>query len=370
MKYCISRLFALFSMPLCVITPASAIQLQQIASGFSLPVLVTSARDGSNRLFVVEQGGKILVLRNGRKRPTPFLNISKRVSRGGEQGLLSVAFHPKFRRNRKLYINYTDTKGRTNVVEYKTFRENRNRVDTRTRRSILRVAQPFENHNGGFLAFGSDGYLYIGLGDGGSGGDPGNRAQNLGLLLGKMLRIDVNTSRGYRIPATNPFVGVRGVRKEIWASGFRNPWRYSFDRATGRLFAGDVGQGAIEEIDIVEPGANYGWRLFEGSSCFDPSLGCQTTGLTFPISEYSHSEGEAVTGGYVYRGVSAPSLAGKYFFADFGSGRLWSLEETTPGTWTRTVLQDTALNISSFGEDEAGDVLVVDYGGGIYRITD
>jgi glucose/arabinose dehydrogenase len=234
---------------------------------------------------------------------------------------------------------------------------------------LLTVDQPFENHNGGQIQFGPDGFLYIGFGDGGGGGDPAGNGQNLGTLLGKILRIDVESSQHYAVPPDNPFVGQAGIRPEIWAFGFRNPWRFSFDRSMGRLFVADVGQASFEEVELVAKGANYGWNVMEGAHCYPPpSTGCNTSGLELPIAEYSHSEGSSITGGYVYRGTANQELRGRYVFGDFGSGRIWQLRETSPGTWTRSLLLDTDLNISCFGLDSTGEILVVDYGGNVFRL--
>ena len=303
------------------------------ASGLSKPVFVTSARDGTGRLFIVEQTGKIRIYLNGAVLATPFLSIGSQVSKGYEQGLLGLAFHPSYKSNRKLYVNFTDVNGNTVIREYRASSTNRNVVATSTARTILKVTQPYANHNGGMLAFGPDGYLYIGLGDGGSGGDPGNRAQNVNTLLGKILRINVNSTTSttnYTSPSSNPYVGRTG-RNEIWQIGLRNPWRFSFDRANGNLWIGDVGQGSWEEIDRAVRtssgagrGVNWGWRVLEGFHCYNPSTGCSTTGKTRPVLEFDHGGGRcSVTGGYVYRGKLVPALVGGYVFADFCSGEIW-----------------------------------------------
>jgi glucose/arabinose dehydrogenase len=301
---------------------------------------------------------------------TPFIDIRSRVAGGGERGLLGLAFHPSHASNRRFFLSYTRTSGgqlQSVIAEYQASAADPNTADT-AERVVLTVDQPFDNHNGGQIQFGPDGYLYIGLGDGGSGGDPHGNGQNLGTLLGKLLRIDVDSTQPYAVPPDNPFVGQGGARAEIWALGFRNPWRFSFDPTTGRLFAGDVGQGSFEEVDIVVKGGNYGWNVMEGLHCFSPPTGCNTSGLELPIAEYDHTEGISITGGYVYRGTLIPELAGRYVFGDFGSGRVWQLTEGTAGTWTRALLLDTSLNISSFGRDAAGEILVVDYNGGVYRL--
>ena len=255
------------------------------------------------------------------------------------------------------------------IAEYHVSAANPNLADPASERILMTVQQPFANHKGGQLAFGPDGYLYIAMGDGGSGGDPNNNAQNKNQLLGKILRIDVNGAQPYAIPPSNPFVGVPNTKPEIFAYGFRNPWRFSFDRLNGRLFAGDVGQGEREEVDIVTSGANYGWRIMEGSNCFNPSSNCPTAGLTLPISEYGHNEGVAVIGGYVYRGDALSPFYGKYFFGDFGSSNVWTLEEQANGTFVRSLLLNAGFPISSFGEDDDGQLYVVNFGGEVYRLA-
>jgi glucose/arabinose dehydrogenase len=355
-----------------------------VASGLSQPVLVTHSGDGTGRLFIVQQGGRVRIVQNGALLGGSFIDLTNSVSKGSEQGLLGLAFHPQYETNRKFYVSFTLTNGDSAINEYRASPTNPNIVQSGSGRRILTVAQPAANHNGGHIAFGSDGYLYIGFGDGGGSGDPGNRAQNLNTLLGKMLRIDVNgTSAGkaYRIPSTNPYVGTTGL-DEIWARGLRNPWRWSFDRLTGDLWIGDVGQGKWEEIDRSKRtssgagrAANYGWRVMEGRHCFSPSSGCSTAGKVLPIAEYSHSSGSAyrcsVTGGYVYRGSTYPDLVGVYLFADYCTGEIFAISSaaTYPGTAVRE--RDTSMSISSFGEDEYRRLYVVDRGGGrVYRIVD
>jgi glucose/arabinose dehydrogenase len=349
--------------------------LRTLGTGFDVPILATHAGDGSNRIFVVEQRGRIRLLSGG-PAGTPFLDIHTLVLCCGERGLLGLAFHPSFKTNKKFYVNYTRVGDGATVIDEYRVTTNPNVVSTSTRRQILVIAQPFENHNGGGLAFGPDGYLYIGMGDGGSGGDPQDRAQNLNSLLGKMLRIDVNgTSSGkaYRIPSTNPFVGRAGL-DEIWALGLRNPWRWSFDRLTGDLWIADVGQADWEEVDRASRsfgggrGINYGWDDMEGRHCFEPKSGCITAGRTLPLAEYSHALGCSVTGGYVYRGLREPLLYGGYFFGDFCSGRIWAFAANAPPEAAEVQILDTALNISSFGETEASELLVVDRNGGIYQL--
>jgi glucose/arabinose dehydrogenase len=360
--------------------PSSAhIRLTLRASGLSQPVFVTSAHDGTGRIFIVEQTGRIRILKNGRVLSTPFLNLASKVSGGSEQGLLGLAFHPSFRTNRKLYVNYTNLAGDTVIREYRASSTNPNVVNTATGRTLLTIDQPYANHNGGMLAFGPDGYLYIGMGDGGGAGDPGDRAQNTGSLLGKMLRIGVNTTSPglpYHIPATNPFVGVAG-RDEIWQLGLRNPWRWSFDRATGALWIGDVGQDSWEEIDRAfrtSSGAgrraNWGWNILEGTHCYPPSVSsCDTSGKAGPLLEYDHGNGRcAVTGGYVYRGSAIPALVGGYVFGDYCSGEIWVVAANAAAPATKTLLLDTSLAISSFGENASGELFVTDLGGRLYRV--
>jgi len=346
--------------------------LDSIVTGLSLPVFVTHAGDGSNRLFILEQAGRIRIFQNGSLLGTPFLDIQNRVTSGGERGLLGIAFHPDYQNNRRFFLNYTNNRPtlKTIIAEYQTSASNPNVAQT-TERVLLEINQPFDNHNGGQLLFGPDGYLYIGMGDGGSGGDPQNNAQNLDSLLGKILRIDVDGTQPYANPPTNPFVNRAGA-DGAWAFGLRNPWRFSFDRVTGRLFVGDVGQTTREEVDIIEKAGNYGWRRYEASLCYNPTSGCENPTpefpFQFPIAEYGRSEGVSVTGGHVYRGRMFPELTGTYLFSDYGSGRIWGLTETSRGTWTRTELLRSGLNVSSFGEDEVGEIYVVHHSGSIHRI--
>src|SRR6185369_4121436 len=297
-----------------------AIKLSNVVSGLSSPVGMESAHDGSGRFFVLQQAGAIRIVQNGSLISTPFLDITPLVESGGEKGLLGLAFHPGFTTNRKFYVDYTHRSGgqlQTVIAEYLVSTADPNVADPSSARILLTIDQPFDNHNGGQLAFGADGFLYIGMGDGGSGGDPFGNAQNTNALLGKILRIDVNsTSAGkqYAIPAGNPFV-TGGGAPEVYAYGLRNPWRFSFDTPTSRLFVGDVGQDAFEEVDIVEIGKNYGWNIMEGTHCYNATT-CSSTGLTPPITDYSHSEGESVTGGFVYRGSAIPGMVGRYVFGD------------------------------------------------------
>jgi glucose/arabinose dehydrogenase len=347
--------------------------LEPIANGFANPVSVTHA--GDNRLFITLQAGQIVIFDGTRILPQPFLDIRSLVTSGNERGLLSVAFHPHYAENGLFYVNYTNLSGDTVVARYAVSPSDPNRANPSSAVPILGVTQPFQNHNGGQLQFGPDGYLYIGMGDGGSGGDPGNRAQNLGNLLGKMLRIDVDSGSPYAIPPSNPFIGFTGARPEVWSYGLRNPWRFSFDRATGDLWIADVGQGTWEEIDFQAAtsigGENYGWRRMEGSHCFIPSSNCNTGTLVLPVIEYDHDEGCSVTGGYVYRGTRSPRFAGTYLYGDFCSGRIWGATRNANGTVTSRQLLDVTFNISTFGQDVNGEIYVADYSNGaLYRIVD
>lgn len=347
--------------------------LTSIATGFTDPVGLVPANDGTSRFFVLEQAGRIRIIQNGSVVATPFLDIQTRVESGGETGLLGMALHPQFAQNRRFFLNYTTTRltgGLQSVIaEYQVSATDPNRADL-AERILIQINQPFANHNGGQLAFGPNGFLYIAFGDGGNGGDPLNNAQSLQTLLGKILRIDVNGTNGpngqYGIPADNPFVTDASAQPEIWAFGLRNPWRFSFDTNGGRLFAGDVGQDNFEEIDIIVGGGNYGWRIMEGAHCFNPPSGCNPSGLVPPIFEYSHGDdGTTVIGGFVYRGPAITQLQGAYIFGDFSSGRIWTLRETSPGSWTRTLLISSGRTISSFGQDPAGEVYVLDYDNGV-----
>ncbi|MDT5270586.1 MAG: hypothetical protein QOH49_2772 [Acidobacteriota bacterium] len=345
--------------------------------GFTSPVGITHAGDGTNRIFVVEQGGRIRILKEGILQGTAFLDIAGRISTGGERGLLGLAFPPDYARKGYFYVNYTNPAGDTVISRFRRSASNADAADPASEQILLTIAQPFANHNGGQLAFGPvDRMLYVGMGDGGDAGDPGNRAQNSAQLLGKILRLDTETGRPftYTSPSTNPFLTTAGFRPEIWALGVRNPWRFSFDRSTADLFIADVGQGSWEEIDFQPAsshgGENYGWRIMEGTHCFNPNP-CSANGLTLPVVEYNHSAGDcSVTGGYVYRAVTYPRMQGLYFYGDFCSGRIWGLRRDS-GVWQNTQLLDTAIQISAFGEDEVGNVYVASYGTGeVYPLVD
>jgi glucose/arabinose dehydrogenase len=352
-----------------VVTGAAAraeprIDLQLVVDGLAQPLFVTHAGDDSGRLFVVEQGGRILIFEDGALLEQPFLDLGDRVRSGGERGLLGLAFHPDFDANGRFFVDYTRAPDAATVIaEFHASAASPNRADP-DQRVLLTVDQPFANHNGGMLAFGPDGDLCIGLGDGGGAGDPGNRAQNPDALLGKILRIDVDGARPYAIPEDNPFARGGG-RPEIYALGLRNPWRFSFDRKDGRLLVGDVGQDRIEEVDTVRRGGNYGWPLMEGRSCYRPANGCERPGLTLPIAQYEHDRGRcSITGGYVYRGSAIPQLVGTYLFGDYCSGEIFALRQGV-----QSVLLETSLQVASFGEDAAGELYVVDHGGAVYRIV-
>ncbi len=372
MRRCFALAGVLFELAARLVLAQPQISLQPIVSGLEAPVLLTHAGDGSGRMFIVEQRGRLRVLRGGQLLPQPYLDITGKIEFGGEKGLLGRAFHPRFPENRRFFVNYTTRVSgqlKTVIAEYLASTTNAD-VAATNERILLEFDQPFDNHNGGHLAFGHDGFLYVATGDGGSGGDPMGNGQNLGSLLGKILRLNVDSGSAYGIPPDNPFTATPGARPEIWAYGLRNPWRFSFDRTTGRLFAGDVGQNAREEVDIIVRGGNYGWNITEGTACYPPSVSsCSRAGLVGPIADYGRTEGSSVTGGFVYRGRSARrALWGSYIFGDFGSGIIWRLFETQGGSWQREELLRSGVNISSFGEDERGELYVVDYSGKINQV--
>lgn len=354
------------------------ISLTPKLAGVSNPVFVTHAGDGSDRLFVVEQSGRIRIAQNGTLLPTPFLDIRSRVLTGGEQGLLSVAFPPGYIDKQHFYVYYTNAAGNLVIARY-GLTADPNVADSNSEQIILTIDHPTNtNHNGGQLAFGPDGYLYIGTGDGGGSGDPNNNAQNPTSLLGKLLRIDVESpgTVSYTIPSTNPFLTTTDpsnqYRDEIWALGLRNPWRFSFDRQAGDLYIADVGQNAYEEVNVQPAtslgGENYGWRILEGSFPYR-SNGNDTSGLVLPVAGYDHAQGVSITGGYVYRGLAAPRLQGIYLYSDFANGKIWGLRPNPTG-WETQLLLDSPYSISSFGEDEQGNLYVADYsGGGVYQVT-
>jgi len=344
---------------------------------FSNPLYIDHAGDGSNRLFVVEQGGTIRVFENdpSTSDATVFLDISGRLTSGGERGLLGLAFHPNYENNGYFYVNYTDDDGANTVISrFEVSAGDPVQADPNSETIILEYDQPFSNHNGGHLSFGPDGYLYIASGDGGSGGDPQNNAQTRENLLGAILRIDVDGSsngNNYAIPADNPYVGnSEGYREEIYAYGLRNPWRFSFDSQNGDLIAGDVGQNEIEEIDLIENGGNYGWRIMEGTECFNPSSGCDQSGLELPIWEYSHDLGRSITGGFAYRGTELPGLEGWYIYGDFITGLIWALDYSDPDNPENIELVNSDLNISSFGTDADEELYICSFDGNIYKLVE
>ncbi len=375
-----------------------AISLVQVITGLSQPLQVTHAGDGSGRLFIVEKNGRIKVFNNFVYQGV-FLDISAKVSTSSEQGLLSVVFPPGYGSSGRFYINYTNLAGDTVIARYQVS-ANVNQADAASEEILLNIDQPFTNHNGGQMAFGPDGYLYIGMGDGGSGGDPDNRAQNPADLLGKILRIDVEPagtasppptgsnlifmpvlyrpglSEPYRIPLDNPFINTPGFRPEIWATGLRNPWRFSFDRSTGDLYIADVGQNEWEEVNFQSNtssgGENYGWRILEGNHCYNPSSGCVApSSYVAPVLEYAHGandiNGCSVTGGFVYRGINYPTMQGVYLYGDFCSGKIWGA--AFESSWSSSQLLTAPFMISTFGEDESGELYIAGYNNGtIYRI--
>ncbi len=335
---------------------------------------LADASDGSGRLFLVEKAGRIRVIQDGQLLAQPFLDISDLVqSSGAEQGLLSVAFDPQYRDNGQFYVNYTaqSSNGGTVVARYKTTADP-NTADPASGQTILEIPQPAPNHNGGQLQFGPDGYLYVGMGDGGSAGDPWGNAQNRNALLGKLLRLDVRGQAGYAIPPQNPFAGANDARPEVWAYGLRNPWRFSFDRQTGDLYIADVGQNTWEEVDFQPAdstgGQNYGWNVMEGLACYQAKT-CDKDGKVLPVVVYGHDQGCSVTGGYVYRGQAIPDLAGAYLYSDYCSGVIWGLQRDGAGAWKSTELLQSGANVSSFGEDAQGELYVLDLQGQVYRLA-
>ena len=363
---------------LCATALAAGVQptvptivLQQFVTGLSSPVELQAPKDGSGRLFVVEQGGTIRIIQGGALLPDPFLDITSIIESGDEKGLLTMAFHPQYAQNGRFFVDYTRRVSgqlQSVIAEYHVSSTDPNKADPASGKEILVVDQPFDNHNGGRLAFGPDTYLYISFGDGGSGGDPFGNGQNLGVLLGKILRIDIDSASPYAIPPDNPFVGNPDDRGEIWAYGLRYTWRYSFDRVSKQLFAADVGQDDWEEVDIITKGGNYGWNVMEGRHCYPSNIhNCDRTGLALPIAEYPHSVGYAVIGGFVYRGAAMPALRGIYIFGDL-NGKIWGLRQVS-GSWKMSLLLSTGKSLSSFGQDVAGELYLLDLGNGIvYRI--
>jgi uncharacterized protein (TIGR03437 family) len=350
---------------------AQEIQVLRIASAVDAPTDIQDPGDGSGRLFFVLQNGIIRIFRNGALVAQPFLDIRSKTRGEDERGLLGLAFPPGFAQNGRFYLDYTDLNSNTVIAQYRVSAANPDVADPASEVILMNITQPFTNHKGGQVRFGPDGYLYIAMGDGGSGGDPMNNGQRRDALLGKLLRIDVESDPGrVRIPPDNPFANMAGARPEIWAYGLRNPWRFSFDRATGDLWIADVGQDTYEEVNFQPAssrgGENYGWNRMEGLHCYLPA--CSMDGLTLPVAEYNHTLGCSVTGGFVYRGRVSPGLRGTYIYADFCSGRIWGVEKQGTQFLNRLLL-NTGFNITSFGEDAAGEIYVANSAlGAIYRI--
>jgi glucose/arabinose dehydrogenase len=350
--------------------PEFRLTVEVVAGGLSDPLFL-AAPPGDTRLFVVEQAGLVRVIENGQLVSAPFLDIRDLVRSGGERGLLSIAFHPEYASNGLFYVSYTsEPDGDTRIARYGVSAD-RNRADASSARVIFEQDQPFGNHNGGLIAFGPDGMLYIGLGDGGSGGDPQGNGQNTGTLLGALLRIDVDGGDPYVIPADNPFVGRAG-RDEIWAYGLRNPWRFAFDREAGHLYIADVGQNDWEEVNVApaeQGGLNYGWNIMEGQHCYRTAA-CDMAGLELPVLEYDHSQGCSVTGGYVYRGSAIPEIRGHYFYSDFCDGFLRSFTYVGNGIADQRMWDVGDLgSVLSFGEDAAGELYVLSANGSVYRLV-
>jgi glucose/arabinose dehydrogenase len=350
--------------------PPPQLALSAFVAGLTAPVgFEIAPNDPLGRIFIVEQAGRIRVIQNGVLQAGPFLDITGKVESGGEMGLLGLAFHPNFGANSRFYVHYTQRVSgqlQSVIAEYAAFSPTSSAANATSEliAPFAPVDQPADNHNGGQLAFGpDDGLLYIGLGDGGNSNDPLGNGQNRNALLGKILRVGVDP---FFIPPDNPLVGVPNTRSEIWAYGLRNPWRFSFDRTTGRLFAGDVGQGAREEVDLITKGGNFGWNIMEGSICRPPATTCNMANLIPPISDYDHSAagGTSVIGGFVYRGTAIPALVGTYIFGDLSSGHVWGLKQDSSGAWIRTVVLEHNRTVSAFGQDAAGELYLVDNANG------
>ena len=356
--------------------PAGAgVGLQEVVSGLSFPLYLTAPPADLARLFVVEKTGGIRIVKDGVLLPDPFLDLSAQVSSGSEQGLLGLAFDPDYATTGRFVVHHTDLAGNTALVRFQVSADP-DRADPASGQVILTASQPYANHNGGQVTFGPDGFLYLGLGDGGSAGDPENRGQDLSELLGSILRIDLRTGDPYTVPADNPFVGQPNARPEVWSYGLRNPWRFSFDRANGDLYIADVGESQFEEIDVSPvaegsgKGVNYGWSIMEGAHCFH-GAGCDQSGLTLPVLEYNHNHGCSVTGGYVYRGSAIPAVQGHYFYSDLCQGWVRSFRyaggvATEETSWPTL---STGGTIVSFGEDAAGEMYILEAGGRVSKIV-
>jgi glucose/arabinose dehydrogenase len=349
--------------------------LEEVAAGLAFPVALTAPANDP-RLFIVEKGGAIRVVREGTLLPAPFLDLSAKVSTGGEQGLLDLAFDPAYATSGRFFVHYTDVNGNTTVSSFHVSPADPDLADPATETVVFTTEQPFDNHNGGRLEFGADGMLYIGLGDGGSGGDPGGRGQSLADFLGDILRVDVLAGTGYTVPPDNPFAGRPDARPEVWSYGLRNPWRFTFDPATGDLYIADVGQSAWEEIDVATAaqgagrGANFGWNIMEGSHCY-AATPCDTTGLVMPVLEYSHGEGCSISGGFVYRGAAIPALQGHYFYADYCQGWVRSIRLDN-GQIAESLQWPTLAPggaVPAFGRDAAGELYVLSAEGRVFRIV-
>lgn len=353
-------------------TASHTMRLEQVGDRFQAPVHVASPA-GDPRLFVVEQAGRIRVVKSGVASATPFLDITSRVKSGGEQGLFSVAFHPNYRANGFFFVDFTDKHGDTHIERFKVS-ANADVADSASSLLILKIAQPYGNHNGGLVMFGPDGMLYIGMGDGGSGGDPKANGQNRNALLGKILRINVSRTEPYSIPVGNPYANGAEGKPEVWATGIRNPWRFAFDRAAGLLYIADVGQGEIEEVDVVKSsraGVNYGWNIMEGEACYRPSSNCNKDGLELPALSYRHvANACSITGGFVYRGSRIPSIVGHYFYSDYCAGWIHSFKyENGTATGKREWTIPDIGHVVSFGEDSSGELYVVSESGKIWRMA-
>jgi glucose/arabinose dehydrogenase len=355
--------------------PGTGAVLQEVVSGLSFPLYLTTPAGDMARLFVVEKTGGIRIVKDGALLPDPFLDLSAQVSSGSEQGLLGLAFDPDYATSGMFVVHYTDLAGNTVLSRFHASPDP-DRADPASGQVILTAAQPAPNHNGGQVTFGPDGFLYLGLGDGGSRGDPEGRGQDLSDLLGSILRIDARAGDPYTVPADNPFAANPNARPEVWSYGLRNPWRFSFDRASGDLYIADVGENHFEEIDVSPAaesggkGVNYGWSIMEGAHCFRET-GCDQTGLALPVLEYNHSQGCSITGGYVYRGGAIPALQGHYFYADLCRGWVRSFRYAGGAVADETSWPTLSPGgpIASFGEDSAGELYVVQAAGGVFKIV-